>query len=492
MSILSKMFGKKPVASSSSGGVIEAGNSTRLPEYKLHYDGFDAGITNQQYRRLVSNSIKLDENFSPLAGLHTDWVNYAIGNAYQPISLSKNKEWADKAEEWLINEFFPISDYNNVLPYQEAKSVQARRILVEGDCFTYLTKTAKGYPQFQYLSGTQIGQRQFNGYQVEQGRFKGYNMYNGIITTSTGRPVAVNKLGRGFGEDQKLPMHSICHYKFNKYFSQSRGISTCSYALGAAKASMTATEYEQFATLMASAVSLVVYNETGTDENDDAFGENSGITKAPSDLQEKGIIGGLIKYFKAGSGAKIEQLRNERPGDQWDQFQDRLVRMCCVGSGFPYEMVWKGAANGTLNRTVLSKTTRAVERLQRVINHSSKKEISYAIACAIDLGILEYDPDWYKWSFTLPPKLTIDYGREAQQAREDYKMGIKTMTDIVGEMGKSLEPHIRQRAREEQLFDKISKETGISVERLRLITINGLPLVENSTQENTDETSENN
>jgi len=74
--------------------------------------------------------------------------------------------------------------------------------------------------------------------------------------------------------------------------------------------------------------------------------------------------------------------------------------------------------------------------------------VQWAIAKYHKKNGLAMPADWFKWSFTLPAKFSIDNGRDGQSRREDYKFGHKNLRDILGEQGIDYEQHRRTRVNE--------------------------------------------
>ena len=70
------------------------------------------------------------------------------------------------------------------------------------------------------------------------------------------------------------------------------------------------------------------------------------------------------------------------------------------------------------------------------------------------------------WDFTLPAFITADIGREAQQDREDYKLQITTLEEILAPQGITVEQHLRQLAHEHKLREEIAKEEGVPTSAL--------------------------
>ena len=73
---------------------------------------------------------------------------------------------------------------------------------------------------------------------------------------------------------------------------------------------------------------------------------------------------------------------------------------------------------------------RAVEDRQDLLRPVARRVVGYAVAKAIKEGLLPGNAEWYKWNFTLPARMTADYGRDSNADREDYLAGITNLGDI--------------------------------------------------------------
>jgi hypothetical protein len=75
----------------------------------------------------------------------------------------------------------------------------------------------------------------------------------------------------------------------------------------------------------------------------------------------------------------------------------------------------------------------------------------------------------------MPPILTADAGYAGQDAREAYKLGMRNLSDILGEAGQSLDEHLDQREREELAIRERMQRSGLPESAFRILTPNGNP-----------------
>ena len=183
----------------------------------------------------------------------------------------------------------------------------------------------------------------------------------------------------------------------------------------------------------------------------------------------KTYFGGMVKYFRANSGGKVDSLKTDRPSGSWDTFMSRLIRNACAGVPWPYELAWDPTQlSGTNARLVLSQAQKATEDRQALLEPVARRMVGYAIAKLVKLGRLPPSRDWWRWDFTKPARLMIDYGRDKRADREDWAAGISNLTEILAEQGIDLEEHYRQRAYEivlrKQIAEEVEDETGYEID----------------------------
>jgi hypothetical protein len=190
-----------------------------------------------------------------------------------------------------------------------------------------------------------------------------------------------------------------------------------------------------------SSFALVEYNETGgPDLSDPSVTPGTDATAdAMAQPTIESLAGGMIKYFRSNSGGKMEAVDNNTPGDMWENFQDRMVRHHASAVNWPFELFWKSEkVSSALVRNIQERARMSVEDRQDVLKGPALFQIRYAISVAMNIGILprpKNPQDWWKFSFQMPRKFSIDPGRDAQQRREDYKIGLRNRTGIIAEEG---------------------------------------------------------
>jgi capsid protein len=404
-------------------------------------------VPSRDRKTLVSYSRRLYLNEGILLGAIQQKAMYAIGRSWQAQSKSKEVEFKQQAEELLNEEWYKICDVRGGQnTFQTNLYSLSCAIDRDGEAFVLLTKTDADYPRIQQIPCHRIASP--NGMRdgkLDKGTYKGKTLTDGIIY-SNGAPMAYCFNDEKGDLLQYIEARNMIHIFDPSWQEQGRGLPAFTHALNDLRDSLQSHEWERYAQLMLSSIALIEHNETGLPDIED----NENILSGNACNTEKGIIsenyqGGTVRYFAAKSGGKLETIKNERPGDMWESFQNRIYRKALAGINWPYSMVWHATGQGTAERADLGRAQRAVEDRQDLIEYAASRIISYVVAKFVNLGRLPVADDWYKWKFTYPKKITIDDGRVSKELIEMWKGGFLNPQDILGFLGKSPEEHLDER-----------------------------------------------
>ena len=79
--------------------------------------------------------------------------------------------------------------------------------------------------------------------------------------------------------------------------------------------------------MIVSSIGLVEHNEIGGADLDDPANGDLPTCNGASGITFERLQAGTNRYFVAGSGSKIETIKHENPGEIWESFHDRMIRM---------------------------------------------------------------------------------------------------------------------------------------------------------------------
>jgi capsid protein len=496
------------VSTSKNFASAAARNDRSSPPRRSFTEDFEKLIPDLDRQFIVSGSRLLFENYGPWSAPIVQKADNVIGRAWNPTFWGEDREWGKLAVNWLANQWYGNCDVKGrAWDFKTNLWLDSVAIDRDGDFIIYLTKAASGYPLTQRISVNRIGQRNTSvtsqgksGYSIVQdGPYKGLRISHGVIRDKFNRAIAYRILGDTVAEDVDLDASRCIHVFDPRWHDQVRGIPAGTAAIKSIYGSMTATEREQLNQLIRSSIALIEYNETGGPDLTDPSVEagTDATSNAPASPTIESLAGGMIKYFRSNSGGKMEAVDNNTPGDMWENFQDRAVRQQSTAFNWPYELYWKsGGVNSALVRNIQERARASVEDRQDTIKSPALFQIRYAVAVAMNIGILprpKKPADWWKIGFVMPRKFSIDPGRDAAQRREDYKIGLRNRTGIISEEGGGdIEAFDNERISE--VFDREDRiraeeeKRGYAIDRrlIYMLTANEMPVID--VEEVTDET----
>jgi hypothetical protein len=413
---------------------------------------------------LVSASRRLYLNQPILSGAVEQKSMYAIGKAWLPKFTGTDIEFGNVAKAWLEELFFPLCDVRGpVFDFKTNLYVWSDAIDRDGETFIALTETKSGFPQIQSIPCHRVcTPKGMEEGPVKSGTYRNARLTDGIIYNRQGTPIAFAYVDESMNLIEYVSLRDAIHVYDPSWQEQGRGLPAFTPSLNALRDAMQSHDLETMAQAMLSGRVFIEWNERGgPDTGDPAFDLTGSTGETCPGVQVENINGPMNTYYRANSGSKLETLYNPRPGEAWESFQDRIIRGALAGVNWPYSLVWKASGQGTAERHEIAKAQRAIEDRQQLLLRPAKLIVSWAVAKAQKAGILPQSPDWYKWDFTMPQKLTIDDGRIGKELIEGWKAGYQNHEDILGMHGKSLEEHYDQRAREIYLRKKAAKKWSI-------------------------------
>lgn len=406
--------------------------------------------------QLVSDSRKLFSNLGPAKAAIVDKAVYSFGRAWAPQFAGTDTEWGKAATEYLVDEFYPQCDLAAAGDLQTQLFLGSVSMDRDGDVGILLTEDAGGFARIQLIPAHAIGSRDDKP-TISKGPFRGLRQIDGVAINEISQPVGYCILGmdeKG-ADDRWVSARDLIFLHEPEWIGQLRGLPVFTHAILDLRDLRTVQGYERIASAVASAIGLVEHNETGMPDLNDPATLLRGVPVGAPGVTTEDIAGGMVKYFRSNSGSKLEFLKNERPGAAWESFMNRLIRNAYSGAGWPYELSWDSSQLGGANiRLILSKGMRAVEDRQDLFRPPVRRIVGYACAKAIKRGRLKPSRDWWRWTFSLPARLTVDYGRDSNAQRADYEAGLINLGDILAEQGKNLDQHIAERKAENEKLRK--------------------------------------
>jgi capsid protein len=410
---------------------------TRGPQFPTRTGDFDALIPSSDLTTLRSLSNRLYTNMGiPRAAINQK-ADYAVGSAFLP-KYTGPSDFDDGRQiaAFLQKSWFPRCDVRGGI-YDWWKLLELSSIAIDrdGDVFWLLVRGSDGYPRIQQIPAHRVGNGGDYG-TVTSGKWKGRKIVDGVIQTGEGRALAYRILT---GEDMRTPVdidaQSVIHILDPTAARQSRGLPAFTHALEDLRACIASTADERIRQQIISRLHLTVFNDSGGPDTDDPFITMTQSTGDCQSLVTMEEIHGGIRYFKAGGNERMEQMKQDNPGDVWEAFQDRMIRMAIAGVGWSYSLVWKPAGQGTAERAEVLKARRAISRRQRDLAHAARRALAWAYSVFVEQGKVPLLDHPFAWEFSSPPRLSVDDGRESKMEIEEWRSGLRNLSEITEARG---------------------------------------------------------
>lgn len=440
-------------------------------------------------RTLMSMGRWLYSNSSIVRGAVNEMASLAT-SSFIPQFDGTDNAWGDLAEDWLYNHD-RVCDVRG-RPYDMASlnRLLILSVLRDGDVFVLLTEAENGWPMFQIVPAHRVGSRLSANETVKGGPFAGLSIVDGVVMNDYGRAVAYQVLGTDPEDDRIIDNASLVAVYCPDYVDQLRGISALATAVIDFQDIHESRRLELVAQKLLAALTLVESNETGMADSAAALlGSVTSSTTLDEVTHSQEYYGGEVRYFRAGTGSKIEPIVGDRPTTNQQSFADSIIRQALHGIGWSYDFSLDPTkAGGANSRLVIEKINARLEELrQKILAPVRRVMDGYRIAKAIKLGLLPPSDEWMQWAYQGPAKITADARHSSDVAKQEFQMGFTTMDRVCAERGEWWQDVVRQRAREAAYITEQAAANGVPVQMVQMLTPNG-NMAEPDADEETDST----
>jgi lambda family phage portal protein len=379
-------------------------------------------------------------NVGLIKGAVDSIATYSIGPGLRPQYRGADQDFGRQCEEYWRDVVVPSPEVTGRMTWTDMLLALSRSIDVDGDVFVIMTEKGK----LQIVEGHRVCEG--DDYGTSDGVFLGK------LGEPTGYLVQTGELYRKLGAD------TVIHLMELERPDQIRGGSSLARALNHVRDLKMLGEFEKDALKLQGSIAAVIT----TDQGDELAGQGGFFgTVQAQDTGEPTIareeITSSATIPRLSPGEKIEMIGPNRPHAGFEPFAKFLIRDVAMGLGLPVEFVYDPASVGGAGmRFIVAKAQRRFEQRQRLlIDRFCTRAWRYFIGGAIANGDLPAVEDYAKVTWQTPKSLTVDAGREAQQAREDYKAGLSSLQGYFGELGQDWEEQVRQIAKEREFVASI-------------------------------------
>lgn len=359
--------------------------------------------------------------------------------------FGRDKAWGDKADDFLIS-WNENPTLRGGIDRQTLSRIRMLGYKIDGDFTTVFTKDEDGMPKLQCIRAHRIASMPYGfGYgmaalqEVRRGPYNGKKICNGIIHDDYGRHVAIYIPGNSEELDQYVNNGSYVMTYDPNYSDQVRGITHFDAVIRTLATRDNLRVAESRAMEIQSRYAITERNEIGREDPREEAMLNGLTSPEGSEIKTKTLDAGLIKYFKGGTGSGLDFHKPDRPGQDWQMYENSITRDALYGIDWDADFALAlKEPGGAWARTILEKINRATKRNAEIEARAQLRENIFALSVAIESGFLPApsDGDISNWGFESARKdITADAGYDAQQDRDGYKLGFTTLLRVAAKNG---------------------------------------------------------
>lgn len=443
------------------GGYESAQNYSTDRSY-LHVEQ-DSSLDTPEYARseILRLSRYIVRNYAIAERILTVCENYAVGNGLLAQAATDNYDTNDKYSTYFDNwQRSPFSSYTGNLTQYDVQKLMVRELLVAGEVFLVLMKSADGYPQVQIVASEQVrstGKRNdktVDGlFLNDQGQVLSYQIY-----FTAKKPTVVNA-------------SDVIHLKRTKNVGQLRGISAFAASLNSLRDHRDLVLLEKKALKVHSALAASV-----TRKNNDVamtgglFGNppvkslQQTATTTPKPVSYKGIekaFAGSVAYL--GENEQVTLHSSNRSTDGFLKLLQLLSRDVCLNLSIPYDFVVSPEALTAAGiRFVISDTDVLIKNLQNlVLDNAYQRIYTWVIASAIKQGKLPKHDNYFNVSWVRPQSITVDIGRVSTAEMNFVEKGLLSYDKYYSARGLNWRDELRQSIQEKKFIMEECEKQGV-------------------------------
>jgi len=354
-----------------------------------------------------------------LAARAVDGVaRYVCGTGIIPAARTSDDAWNKQAEELFEDsvgrEAFGF-DAGGQVNFYEAQSFIIRHVAIDGDFFGQFIKSESGRALVRFMGAEQVGNASTPLAQDE--------WQDGVRTDRYGRPTQYRILGSADAQRfTDVSADDILHFRRPVRIGYTRSPSWLARAALHLHDMADIVSFTKQTFKLASQPAFII-------ESPDAMQIGMGAALKKQDASTGSVT--LDKLYSQSGvvqlppGSKLQQFKNEHPGNNFQAFLDFLARDISWGIGVSPEMLWSVAGIGGANtRYVLADAQVFFSELQEwLINQFCRRFWKYWVWSEIQAGRLPLRDDWWRVDFIPPARATVDFGRDTKALLEIVRTG---------------------------------------------------------------------
>ncbi len=406
-------------------------------------------------RDIVANFGFVKSLFWKFGNYVTGQLNYQAGTDDEDV----NAEYEDYIREWM-----EVCDLTGRFPFRKLIEMAYLGAKIDGDSGIILVDDEDDL-RLQLIQADRIG----NPYEFSLNP----RYFSGISVDERMRPISARIYARRenqYTNPIEVPWDNFIHVINPLHSDEYRGRTVLDTAIPVARNVFEILKAEQRAVKTLSRQTAIVSskgNHLGERwRQQDAQAASDGSKRPPNEE----IVDGQINYV--ANGDTITAFTHSRPTPTFNGFLQTLFREICfganVGFGFFYDPSGLGGATARLDSKQTQRTFTADK--EWVLTQMFRPIIRRKLSIGIAKGEIPAHPQYQRVNCLFPEHASMDEGRDSKADIEELKMGIKTLSEVIGD--KDFDQHIDRVAREQAKIIAAAAKYHVPVEKLQQRTPN--------------------
>ena len=424
---------------------------------------------------LMSMGRWLYANNSLVAGSVDDQAAIVSGEL-TPQFAGEDAAWGTLAEQWLEDHDRLCDVRGDHYPMQTLQRLWMLHIIRDGDVGVIFTEGAGGYPLLQTIPSHRI---KGDGKAGPESPWNGYRLVDGVIVNDVGRPLAYRVHDDARASFQDISAVDMKLRFLPRYADQVRGFSALGCAMVDFQDVDEVRRFELVAQKLAASIVLAETNETGLppDSAESMLGEDTTETNPDANIAMHTMQGGEIRYFRSGTGGKLEALMADRPTPAQQSFADSIIRQAMAGMGWSIDyFLDPSKVGGASMRVVVERINRHVGMMRTQCLFPLARSVdAWRIAKAMKEQMLPWSDDWHRWRYQGAANITADAKYSADVSAMRVELGLSSPQDESASIGKDWEQVQDQQIAYAIRFREKCADAGISPDEVKAIAANAKP-----------------
>ena len=424
---------------------------------------------------LMSMGRWLYANNSLVAGSVDDQAAIVSGEL-TPQFAGNDAAWGTLAEQWLEDHDRLCDVRGDHYPMQTLQRLWMLHIIRDGDVGVIFTEGAGGYPLLQTIPSHRI---KGDGKAGPESPWNGYRLVDGVIVNEVGRPLAYRVHDDARASFQDISAVDMKLRFLPRYADQVRGFSALGCAMVDFQDIDEVRRFELVAQKLAASIVLAETNETGLppDSAESMLGEDTTETNPDANIAMHTMQGGEIRYFRSGTGGKLEALMADRPTPAQQSFADSIIRQAMAGMGWSIDyFLDPSKVGGASMRGVVERINRHVGMMRTQCLFPLARSVdAWRIAKAMKEQMLPWSDDWHRWRYQGAANITADAKYSADVSAMRVELGLSSPQDESASIGKDWEQVQDQQIAYAIRFREKCADAGISPDEVKAIAANAKP-----------------